>query len=79
MTTPPPDWDGALCAQTDADLWFPEKGETTVAHAAIRICQHCPLIDTCLDYALTNGERFGVWGGRSERQRRELATRRVAA
>ncbi|HEY9249373.1 MAG TPA: WhiB family transcriptional regulator [Rariglobus sp.] len=75
MTTPPPDWTGALCAQTDGNLWFPDFGEPT--RTARAICERCPLQDACLDYALTRGERFGVWGGVSERDRRKL--RKAAA
>lgn len=67
--------DFGLCAEVDGDLWFPEKGGDT--SAAKRICFACPVRVQCLDYALANGERFGIWGGFSERDRRRL--RREAA
>lgn len=60
----------ALCAQVDGDLWYPEKGESTAE--AKKICRRCPVRAECLDYAVTAGEYFGVWGGRSERERRRL-------
>ena len=60
----------ALCAQTDPEAFFPEKGGST--REAKRICQACAVRDECLEYALLNDERFGIWGGLSERERRRL-------
>jgi hypothetical protein len=66
------DWmaDG-LCRQVDNEPWFPEKGESTIE--AKRVCLRCDVREQCLQYALDNQERFGVWGGYSERERRRLA------
>jgi len=60
----------ALCAQTDPEAFFPEKGGST--RDAKRICEGCDVRAQCLDYALRNDERFGIWGGLSERERRKL-------
>ena len=60
----------ALCAQTAPEAFFPEKGGST--REAKRICQACAVRDECLEYALLNDERFGIWGGLSERERRRL-------
>ncbi|GGG12662.1 transcriptional regulator WhiB2 [Rhodococcoides trifolii] len=60
----------ALCAQTDPEAFFPEKGGST--REAKRICLGCEVKDECLDYALAHDERFGIWGGLSERERRRL-------
>ncbi len=60
----------ALCAQTDPEAFFPEKGGST--REAKRICLGCEVRDECLDYALAHDERFGIWGGLSERERRRL-------
>lgn len=60
----------ALCAQTDPEAFFPEKGGST--RDAKRICTSCEVRDQCLQYALENDERFGIWGGLSERERRKL-------
>lgn len=60
----------ALCAQTDPEAFFPEKGGST--GVAKKICQRCEVRGECLSYALDHDERFGVWGGLSERQRRHL-------
>ena len=62
--------DRALCAQTDPEAFFPEKGGST--REAKRICLGCEVRDECLEYALANDERFGIWGGLSERERRRL-------
>lgn len=61
----------AVCSQTDPEAFFPEKGGST--RDAKRICGLCPVRQECLDYALDNDERFGVWGGLSERERRRLS------
>ncbi|HSO69143.1 MAG TPA: WhiB family transcriptional regulator [Arachnia sp.] len=60
----------ALCAQTDPEAFFPEKGGST--REAKRVCQNCTVRTECLEYALGHDERFGIWGGLSERERRKL-------
>jgi WhiB family redox-sensing transcriptional regulator len=60
----------ALCAQTDPEAFFPEKGGST--REAKRVCLSCEVRVQCLDYALENDERFGIWGGLSERERRRV-------
>lgn len=67
----------SLCAQTDPEAFFPEKGGST--RDAKRICQRCPVIGDCLNEALARDERFGIWGGLSERERRRLKRRLEAA
>ena len=62
--------DRALCAQTDPEAFFPEKGGST--REAKRVCASCEVKAECLEYALQNDERFGIWGGLSERERRRL-------
>lgn len=62
-----------LCAQTDPEAFFPEKGGST--REAKRVCLTCEVRAECLDYALGNDERFGIWGGLSERERRKLKKR----
>ncbi|GAA4620072.1 WhiB family transcriptional regulator [Saccharopolyspora hordei] len=65
----------ALCAQTDPEAFFPEKGGST--REAKRICAGCEVRSECLEYALQHDERFGIWGGLSERERRKLKRRAV--
>ncbi|HEY9410974.1 MAG TPA: WhiB family transcriptional regulator [Jiangellaceae bacterium] len=62
--------DGALCAQTDPETYFPAKGGH--AKTAKHTCLSCQVRVFCLDWALEHDERFGVWGGLSENQRRNL-------
>ena len=63
----------ALCAQTDPESFFPEKGGST--REAKRVCLTCEVRTECLAYALDNDERFGIWGGLSERERRRVKLR----
>lgn len=65
----------ALCAQTDPEAFFPEKGGST--REAKRVCMSCDVRAECLTYALANDERFGIWGGLSERERRRVKKRAV--
>ncbi len=60
----------AKCLQAEPDTFFPEKGGST--REAKRICAGCDVRAECLDYALDNDERFGIWGGMSERERRRV-------
>jgi len=63
----------SLCAQTDPEAFFPEKGGST--REAKRVCHSCEVRQECLEYALAHDERFGIWGGLSERERRRLKRR----
>lgn len=65
----------ALCPQVDADMFFVNKGEST--EPAKAVCAHCEVTTECLQYALDNDFRFGVFGGYSERDRRAMK-RRIA-
>jgi WhiB family transcriptional regulator, redox-sensing transcriptional regulator len=65
----------SLCAQTDPEAFFPEKGGST--REAKKVCVGCEVRSECLEYALANDERFGIWGGLSERERRKLKKRAV--
>lgn len=66
-----PEWvEDAKCLQAEPDTFFPEKGGST--RESKRICAMCTVSSECLEYALENDERFGIWGGKSERERRKL-------
>ena len=69
--------DHAVCAQTDPESFFPEKGGST--RDAKKICEGCPVTVPCLQYALDNNERHGIYGGLSERERRRMLNNRKAA
>jgi len=63
-------WFEGVCAQTDPEVFFPEKGGSV--REAKAVCARCPVRAQCLAHALAHGERFGVWGGFSEPERRRL-------
>lgn len=67
----------ANCVGVDPDIFFPERGAST--KEAKSICTACKVRENCLEYALDNGEKFGIWGGTSERERRRLRRARAAA
>src|ERR1700709_2474497 len=69
--------DQANCLGVDPDLFFPERGAST--REAKEVCRGCVVRLDCLDYALDNGEKFGIWGGLSERERRRLRRQRAHA
>ena len=70
-------WQGqANCVGVDPDIFFPERGASTKEAKAI--CAACAVREDCLEYALDNGEKFGIWGGTSERERRRLRRARAA-
>ena len=65
----------ANCLGVHPDLFFPERGAST--KEAKEVCRACVVKDDCLEFALRSGEKFGIWGGMSERERRRL--RRIRA
>ena len=69
--------DYANCLGVDPDLFFPERGAST--REAKEVCRGCVVREECLEYALTNGEKFGIWGGMSERERRRIRRQRALA
>ncbi|MEU8249560.1 WhiB family transcriptional regulator [Nonomuraea sp. NPDC048916] len=76
------DWSrGAACLTLDPELFFPIStegpGQEQVERAKA-ICQGCPVRQPCLDYAISTGQAYGIWGGADPSQRRALAARPVA-
>ena len=69
--------DNANCLGVDPDLFFPERGAST--REAKEVCRACIVRVECLEYALGNGEKFGIWGGMSERERRRIRRARALA
>ena len=64
----------ANCLGIDPDLFYPERGVSSAT--AKKVCHGCVVKGECLEFALTNGEKFGIWGGLSERERRILRRER---
>jgi WhiB family redox-sensing transcriptional regulator len=70
-----PRWmERAACRGLSTDLFFPERGAD--ASAAKAVCAACPVRDDCYEYAFESGERHGIWGGTSERERRRIRRQR---
>ncbi len=69
--------ESALCAQTDPDIFFPEKGGSTAP--ATSICQQCEVRSECLEYAISHDIRHGIWGGMSDNDRRRISRERRRA
>ena len=65
----------ANCLGVDPDLFFPERGAST--REAKAVCRSCEVRSECLEYALAHGEKFGIWGGLSERERRRVRRQRA--
>jgi len=77
------DWrDHARCLDEDPDLFFPigSTGPAVVqANRAKEICRRCPVVSDCLDWALSNYQDAGVWGGTTEEERRLMRRTGVTA
>lgn len=69
----------ALCRNMPPNFFYP-VGQSRAAEAqteqAQRVCHECPVKDECLEYAVTNNERHGVWGGESEKSRMTIMRQR---
>ena len=82
------DWDAedwrrlAACRNTEPDLFFP-VGTTGPAvdqiKSAKRVCESCPAMSACLEFALATNQESGIWGGTSEEERRRLRKSWLAA
>ena len=70
------------CRDLDVELFYPSSDDESLAQRHLReaaakaVCGGCPVRAECLAWALASGERFGVWGGKNERERQALAGRR---
>jgi WhiB family redox-sensing transcriptional regulator len=73
---PAPDWqDSANCQGVDPDLFYPERGAST--REAKEVCRTCEVQPDCLEASLQRTEKFGIWGGLSERERRRVRRQRA--
>jgi len=67
----PWEFENPLCSEVDTELFFPEIGASDKSFNAKKVCRKCPHIAECFEWGLHN-ERFGIWGGASEPDRRKL-------
>ena len=63
----------AACRGFDSAIFFP--GQDGNAEPALRVCESCFVREDCLEYAIETRQRYGVWGGTTERQRRRILRR----
>lgn len=65
------DWrDNAACKGMDTNVFMPET--RTQTREAVVICAGCLVVNDCLKYALNNEIHFGIWGGKTDRERRQI-------
>lgn len=72
----------AACRDEDPELFFPQgRNDVDAVHlAAVRaVCASCRVRTPCLEFALTHGQREGIWGGLTAHERKKLAVARFAA
>lgn len=63
----------AACREIDPEIFFPNGREQEAR--ALAVCATCPVVEDCLEYAVDSRERYGVWGGTTEKGRRKLMQR----
>lgn len=69
---------GACYGRVPRSVFFPTRGQDT--EPAKRVCRACPVADDCREYAITAGQMLkGIWGGTSERERRQIRNARATA
>ena len=71
QVSPPDHWQElSACYGLDPEIFFPTTEDE--ASLALSYCGVCQVREVCLAWAVRNGERYGVWGGTTEQQRRRL-------
>lgn len=61
----------AACRNEESMTFYPQNKREEAS--ALATCDICPVQVECLEHALATSERFGVWGGTTEKQRRKLS------
>ena len=67
----------ARCLGSDPDMWFATDGDGSLVAKAKQVCRSCPVLRECREYAVSNGIRYGVWGGLAERELRAAVSQRL--
>lgn len=71
--------DDALCKRVLPETFFPDKGSSADAQEAKAICGSCSVRNACLEWAMTFPEEYGIWGGLTPDERKELRRTRKRA
>lgn len=61
-----------ICVGGDPERWFPTPGDSAAIEYAVGICNTCPVRVRCLTYALETDSAWGIFGGLTEAQRRQI-------
>lgn len=77
MTPKHPPTDGLCVGKTDMFFLPPSctREILDMQREALRLCRACPNLEHCREYAL-HYEMYGIWGGTTERERREIRKER---
>lgn len=71
------DWSMANCAGHNTDFFYANNGRESDPYMVKRlVCGECPIREACLEYALENAERWGIWGGATPKERSALMRER---
>jgi len=68
--------DQARCRGIDPQVFHPADEDELGAERAKAICATCPVLEPCLELAITSKEQDGIWGGRTALERRRLVRAR---
>ena len=85
MDTQTLDWqDSAACREHSNLLFFGEEGESELEKQAREarakgVCARCPVTDPCLEFAMETNQKYGIWGGLTDKERASLKRRRARA
>lgn len=66
------------CDPSNADGFFPDAGGEFQARAAVRVCERCPAIEACAEWAISTRQQWGVWGGLTRNERAKIIEQREA-
>ena len=66
----------AACDGLNPEIFYPASEDESAAAEAKAVCSTCPVRQPCLEHALGNREREGIWGGMTERERRRIVRQR---
>jgi WhiB family redox-sensing transcriptional regulator len=79
------DWqEEASCRAYDNLVFFGEEGESELEKQAREarakaICRACPVLEPCLEFAMETNQKYGIWGGLTDKERASLKRRRARA
>ena len=75
----------AACREYDNELFFgPDRPESelekqTREMRAKAVCKTCPVVEPCLEFAMETNQKYGIWGGLTDKERASLKRRRARA